>query len=44
MMPQVSSVNYDRLSNASTDSYNSDNEAPIFDNPVLPTTSMYFIH
>jgi len=39
-MPQVSSVNYDRLSNASTDSYNSDNESPIFDNPVLPTTSM----
>jgi len=38
-MPQVSSVNYDRLSNASTDSYNSDNEAPIFD-PVLPTSSM----
>ncbi|KAL4119671.1 hypothetical protein QTP88_012463 [Uroleucon formosanum] len=39
MMPQVSSVNYDRLSNASTDSYNSDNEAPIFDNPGLPTSS-----
>lgn len=39
VMPQVSSTNYDRLSNASTDSYNSDNEVPIFDNPVLPTSS-----
>lgn len=38
-LPQVSSVNYDRISNASTDSYNSENESPIFDNPVLPTSS-----
>lgn len=39
MMPQVSSVNYDRVSDASTDSYNSSDEAPIFDNPALPTSS-----
>lgn len=39
-MPQVASVNYDRASNVSTDSYNSDDEAPIFDNPALPTSSM----
>lgn len=39
-LPQVSSVNYDRISNSSTDSYNSENESPIFDNPVLPTSSM----
>lgn len=32
-------VNYDRTSIASTDSYNSDDEAPIFDNPTLPPTS-----
>lgn len=41
MLPQVASVNYDRASTASTESYNSDDEAPIFDNPALPTTSMY---
>jgi len=39
-MPQVASVNYDRASTASTESYNSEDETPIFDNPVLPTTSM----
>lgn len=39
-MPQVASVNYDIASTASTDSYNSDDEAPIFDNPALPTSSM----
>jgi hypothetical protein len=39
MMPQVSSINYDRISDASTDSFNSGDEAPIFDNPALPTSS-----
>lgn len=40
MMPQVASVNYDRASTASTDSFNSDDEVPIFDNPDLPKSSM----
>lgn len=41
MMPQVASINYDRTSTASsTDSFNSDDEVPIFDNPDLPKSSM----
>lgn len=39
IIPQVASVNYDRASTVSTDSYNSDDETPIFDNPAIPTSS-----
>lgn len=39
-MPKVVPINYDRVSNSSSDSFNTDDEAPIFDNPTLPTSSM----
>ncbi|XP_050542099.1 transmembrane protein 104 homolog isoform X2 [Daktulosphaira vitifoliae] len=39
MLTHITTVNYDRGSTASTDSFNSEDEVPIFDNPALASTS-----
>ncbi|XP_050423231.1 transmembrane protein 104 homolog [Adelges cooleyi] len=39
MLSQVTTVNCDRISTASTDSFNTDDEAPIFDNPAMASSS-----
>lgn len=41
MLSQVTTVNCDRISTASTDSFNTDDEAPIFDNPAMASSSIY---